>query len=215
MRIAVYTDSESRLVPYREADKITVYEEMGSWSSVGEVKLEKPSRTPSAGMSQTIRLNAERAAAELDGCGIIAGAELSGIPYHVFDRRDFKIYQVSVMDGYVMDAIAFETSAPQPDAEKARKASPELLPVRDFPTETAAPGVYFYNLAAAQKRNPAITSKKVLGRFINEIAFETLTLVCTHVPPWLENGAFKIDTAQNSDGTLTARIQPRRAVCAG
>jgi|GEM_PF-923569 Iron only nitrogenase protein AnfO (AnfO_nitrog). len=217
MRIAIYTDTGGGLVPYTEACKITVYEEMGSWIIVGEYPLQPLSLNSSAGITTSVRIAAECAAKMLDGCKIIVGAELSGIPFHVFDRCGFLIYQLTEIDGFVMDAVAFEAglifekSACESKSTDTVPASAQVLPICDFPAETVTPGVYYFNLITAQKRDPSMTSKKALARFLKEIAFEELVLVCAHIPPWLENGMLEIDTSVNRDGTLTVSIKPKFA----
>jgi hypothetical protein len=53
------------------------------------------------------------------------------------------------------------------------------------PVETAERGRYFLDLVKLQEAHPEVSSKQALREFLST-SFRDLTLICSHVPPWIE-----------------------------
>lgn len=116
---------------------------------------------------------------ELGECRIVVGAEISGLVYHVFDRMGFDIFQADGVDDALLDAMLEDVSAAR--TERAGGADP-LAPV---PADDQ--GRWFLDLVRLQERHPEVSSKKALREFFQKHrGFYELTVVCTHIPPWLE-----------------------------
>jgi len=54
------------------------------------------------------------------------------------------------------------------------------------PTETDIDGVYTLDLVTALEEFPELSSKMILKPFLKSTPFTELTLICRHLPHWLE-----------------------------
>jgi len=129
-------------------------------------------------------------------CDIIAGQDLSGIAYTVFDREGFKIFTIGALTDSVLDGIAADVNV---------GAEPLVIPK---PTALGCVGEYEYDLAAVQTDNPDISSKMALQSWMAETPFTLLRLRCAHVPPWIARlGKYEI-TETRGAADVIAEIRP-------
>ncbi len=113
----------------------------------------------------------------LGDCKVIAGGSISGLAYNILTRMGFYIFEISMVTEAVLDGIAGDVlSAPK-----------EVTPAQPYPSETETAGVYWLDLIALQTVSPEISSKKALKPFLESTPFVCLELLCSHLPPWLEN----------------------------
>ncbi len=115
----------------------------------------------------------------LGGCKVIAGSSISGLAYNILTRMGFYIFEISKVTEDVLDGIAEDV--------RTEGTPKEVPPVRPFPSETETAGVYWLDLIALQTVSPGISSKKALKPFFESTPFVCLELLCSHLPPWLEN----------------------------
>lgn len=173
-KIAVIMNNRNKIASFKEDANLTVFEKRdGAWCA---------KRTIFAGNGfaeglPALRRELGRLAAELDGCRIIAGKTISGIPYHIFDKLGFRIFEIERFSEAVLDQILSDVTA----AKAKEGAGPPAAPV-----ETGSPGVYFLDLIALQAENPEISSKMALMPFLSGTPFLQLDLICRHLPPWIE-----------------------------
>jgi hypothetical protein len=113
---------------------------------------------------------------ELGECKTIAATAVGGVAYQMFDRHGFAIFEAAAFSPELLDKIA-------EDVAKAGAAK-ETETISAAPLETDLPGHYFLNLIKLQAAYPAISSKQALQDFLRQ-PFSELTLVCSHIPPWL------------------------------
>jgi len=198
-KIAVFTNADSKLCDFFEANRFLIYERgKTGWEKTGETGFEKI--VPSA--PAATRKNTEALLPLIEGCNVLAGGALVGIPFSVFDRAGFHIFEVGKIDSETFDGIMEELC--NADAAVAAK---EAIIREAKPVETATPGVYFLDLVALQKECPEVTSKKAMMDFLQNTPFMELHLVCKHIPPWIENsGAYKVQITSDKAGTVQAII---------
>ena len=197
--IAVFTNGDSNLCDFFEAERFLIFEHSKSgWTKTGEVDFERV--VPSA--PAITRKNTEALLPLVQGCNILAGGALVGIPFSVFDRAGLHIFEIGEIDSNLFDGIAEDLK--NANAEAAAK---EAI-IRDAkPIETSTPGVYFLDLVALQRECPEISSKKAMMDFLRDTPFMELRLVCKHIPPWIENsGAYNVQTEGSEAGKVLAVI---------
>ncbi len=198
-KIAVFTNADSRLCDFFEANRFLIFErgKMG-WEKTSETSFEKI--VPS--VPATTRKITEALLPLIEGCEVLAGGPLVGIPFSVFDRAGLHIFEIGKIGGETFDGIMEEIC--NADAAVAAK---EAIIREAKPVETSTPGVYFLDLIALQKECPEVTSKKAMMDFLQNTPFMELHLVCKHIPPWIENsGAYKIKITSDKAGTVQAII---------
>jgi hypothetical protein len=197
-KITVFTDKSSEICDFFDAGKFLVYEKQADkWTITGETDFEKI--IPS-GPAQTRKIT-EALLPLIEGCDIIGGGTLVGIPYSVFDMAGKHIFQINEVNDEVFDGIVKDIQ----NAEAQRNLKERIIK-ETRPVETATPGIYSLDLIALQSECPEVTSKKAMADFLENTPFLELNLICKHIPPWIENsGKYNIQ-AQNKDGAVSAVI---------
>ncbi|MDR1535868.1 MAG: hypothetical protein LBU64_12375 [Planctomycetota bacterium] len=114
----------------------------------------------------------------LGDCRIIAGREISGIPYHLLVRAGFAVFEAREVDEDLLEEMAAEAG----EAEKG-KSRPDSVPTRPVPA--GRDGCYRLDIIGMQAAHPEISTKMALRDFFERPFFE-LELICDHFPPWLE-----------------------------
>jgi hypothetical protein len=198
-KIAVFTDKDSKLCEFFNADRFQIYEKSGTdWKITNTANFEKI--VPSS--PALTRKNTAALLPLLDNCDTIAGGTLVGIPFSVFDIAGKHIFEISETTNEIFDDIIEEIKNSNADA-CAREAI-----IKDAkPVETSTPGVYFLDLIALQTEFPQVTSKKAMMDFLKDTPLVSLRLICKHIPPWIENsGLYNVQTVKEGDGKVEAVI---------
>jgi hypothetical protein len=194
----VFTNKESGICDFFEAGRFLIFEKRADkWEVTGKPEFE--SIIPS-NPAQTRKMTGELLRL-IDGCDIIAGGLLVGIPYSVFDMAGKHIFQINEVNDTVLDGIIKDIQNANAQRDLKEKIITEARPV-----ETATPGVYLLDLIALQNECPEVSSKKAMADFLENTPFLELRLTCKHIPPWIENsGKYNIQ-AQNSGDAVNAVI---------
>jgi len=197
-KIAVFTNKASEICDFFDAGKFLIYEKKSDkWEITGKPEFEKI--VPSA-PAQT-RKTTGGLLPLIEGCDIIAGGALVGIPYSVFDMAGFHIFQIESISDSIFDEIVKDIQ--NADAQNNLK---ERIIKEARPVETGTPGMYTLDLIALQNECPEVSSKKAMADFLENTPFLELHLICKHIPPWIENSGKYIIKAQNIDGAVSAVI---------
>lgn len=177
---------------FLEADRILVFlkDETG-WTVSKEIPMDfKNLKNIASLRNELISISKE-----LGEYRIIAGKEISGLPFTVFDSLGFHIFSISELNDCCLDGMLEDINQNNKNQEVPQK-----------PIETLTPGKYYFDLAALQENFPEISSKKALRQFFKETPFWELELVCTHLPPWINELGYDI-TLKKQDGKTVAVIK--------
>lgn len=131
---------------------------------------------------------------KLDECKIIVAKELSGIPHTVLDMSGFTILEVEGKPEDFLDEILeslekYQISLLYSDKDKECNISP--VPINNE-------GGFYINLKEIQNNNQGVSSKQALRPFLNNTTFYELTVVCSHIPNWLDGELKKLNMALNT-----------------
>lgn len=198
-KIAVFTNRYSALCDFFEADRFLIFERgADDWQLLNEIPF-----APIPPLSAVLtRKNSEALLPLLNGCKVLAGGTLVGIPFFVFDRAGLHIFEISAITDEVFDEIFQEMQASDA-AINAREA----IISNARPKETGTPGIYFLDLIALQSECPEVSSKKAMADFLENTPFLELNLICRHIPPWIEDsGIYRIDVVQSENGIVKAIV---------
>ena len=202
-KLAVIMNNMNQIASFEEAANLTVFENLdGVWCT---------KRTIFADIRfveglPVLRGELARLAAELGDCKIIAGKKISGVPYQIFDKLGFEIFEIERLSEAVLDRILSDVAAAKEQADANSPAAP---------AEIGEPGVYFLDLIALQAKNPELSSKMALMPFLNGTPFLRLDLICRHLPPWLEKLAgekgLELETKKLAEEKI--RVSVRKKSC--
>lgn len=201
-KIAVTFKGKTDLSPLAEADTMMVFEKRkNDWVPRKEI----PYHIDLSTNLQEIRNQARNLITKLDDCKIIVSQSITGLVYNVFDRMGFHIFEVAAFRPAIFDDILADIHH---NTEKIQRN--EAIPTT--PIETVD-GIFFLDLIQLQINRPDISSKKALQPFLNSTPFIKLDMLCSHLPPWLENTEYKskFDITSKKSGsanlvTITKKI---------
>jgi hypothetical protein len=201
-KIAVFVNSEAELCHFFAAERFVIYENgAGGWTVSRSADFTRitPSTPPAT------RQNTEALLPLLEGCDILAGGGITGIPFTVFDRAGFRIFEIGAVSDETLNGIIGEL-----EVAKAAAADKEAVMREAPPKETATPGVYVLDLVALQSQYPEISSKMAMKDFLENTPLLELRLSCQHIPPWLEAaGKYNVQVLQDSGERVEAIITNR------
>jgi Fe-only nitrogenase accessory protein AnfO len=183
-KIAVIVNYESELANFEEGSSIILYNKLNddNWQVEHIISY---SLEPLSSISD-IRNCVKTVISELNDCKIVIAKTMSGIPYIIFDRMGFAIFESTYISNTILDEILSDVE----EYSNIKHRSSIECPTSEWPTspvETEIPGVYFLNLIELQQKHPEISSKKALKAFVESAKFSKLELICNHLPPWLES----------------------------
>jgi hypothetical protein len=191
MRIAIFS-GENLL----SAKRIEIYDCSASgWIVVSAVELKGFNTSAPQILREQIVSFAEQLSAL--NCKIIAGADISGIAFGIFDRSGFKIFAIREPSEEIFDAIIDDIE------------NNEASAVIPSPTPLDCVGEYTFDLAALQLSNPEISSKMALQTWLEITPFTLLKLRCNHVPPWIiKTGRYTIAEVPDYENIIV-EVRPK------
>ena len=115
----------------------------------------------------------------LGECRTLVGLSVIGLPYFELEKAGFTIWEIAGSPLFALESIR--------EAETASLHAPVLNIVlaKSEPREVS-PGCYSISLKDIQNCNGMVTSKQILFPLLKQLDFHTLEVICSHVPPWLE-----------------------------
>ena len=178
--------------------KIVVYERSGDgWSTIDDFPFQ--SAYDSVGLRSALRVMADR----LDTCLILVSKKVEGIAYQELNRLGFSIFEAeqindSVLDGVIRDILESE--------KKENPATPKA------PYSPMQDDHFLLDLVKLQEVYPDISSKKAFRSFLENETFLSLTLLCAHLPPWVNEVAGQRGLSVREEhlpaGTVRVTITP-------
>jgi len=181
-KIAVTFRGKNDFVSLAQADTLMVFEKRkNTWTPRKEI----PYQINLSTNLQEIRNQVRNLITKLDDCKIIVSQSITGLVYNVFDRMGFYIFEVPAFQTTILDEILTDINNNMESIERN-----EAIPTT--PIETVD-GIYFLDLIQLQTNRPDISSKKALQPFLHNTPFIKLDMLCSHLPPWLENTEYKND----------------------
>lgn len=177
--IAVLLDEKDKITSFDNINKINIFYQVNNeWllkEQLGHIVIEGNS----VGQIQKSIIGIID---KLDRCKIILGSIITGVPFHVLDRKGIIMceadnYSDQILNEIMKDQLELEKKLASKDIVKEEFKGPKLVD---------EDGVFFLDLISLQKTHPEISSKKAIIPFLTNIVFYELQVVCDHVMPWLE-----------------------------
>lgn len=160
-------------------------------------------------LCDAIRNHLSLIGSETETSHVILGSEISGTSFSALNRAGFLICESAGISDDFFDTL-FAQLESDPDAGKVfsdeascrntqtSSPDPSVIPK---PVETDMPGHYYIDLKEIQKCDASLSTKKVLRPFLDETPFVSLSILCDHMPPWLE-----LDLARMALAAVTKKI---------
>lgn len=176
-QIAVLLDEKGQTTTLYESGFVKVYEkEEGQWKITKEVNM----NVDQAKGIKSIRESISAMAEALNPCKIFAGKEVSGLAFTVLDMARFKVIEVEGTPEEFLDDVIDKLEQNELSKLFAENKTIEPKPLNKE-------GSYYLNLKELQDTKSGVTSKQALQPFLRNKTFYELQVVCSHIPPWIEN----------------------------
>ncbi|CUH96911.1 hypothetical protein P22_3023 [Propionispora sp. 2/2-37] len=202
--IAVYINDEAVAASLLEPGKVIVYRRgNGVWEIDRELEFKLD---PKQGLYQ-LRQNMAKLISFMGECTIFAGLSVTGVPYFEFEKADISVWEIEGRPDLYLDDI-FDK-----EAALARRTVEVVKPSTEAFVEEVSHGCYFIDLKKVQQSSAGVTSKQVLLPLLKKENFTSISILCKHIPPWLEGEllAKKMVCEINTinDGEMRINIQPK------
>lgn len=176
-KISIIVNSNNELTSFEEGSSIMLYNKSNDiWQIEDKISY---SLSHFSSIIDT-RESVKKVISNLKDCKIIIAKIMSGIPYIIFDRMGFAVFEASSISDSIFEEILSDVKGYSSNKSLAS------IDISTTPVETEIPGVYSINLIELQIKHPEISSKKALKSFIENTHFSKLEIICSHLPPWLE-----------------------------
>ncbi|EKQ52374.1 MULTISPECIES: Fe-only nitrogenase accessory protein AnfO [unclassified Clostridium] len=198
------------------------YSETCSWLDTGEIKLYKkeneewieskslPYSISTNSSIVNIRKNLSNLIEKLDDCKVLVAKEVSGQLFSILEAYCFNVYELNGTPSDFLDSVLIsETKLQKEEALLASQATNKF-----FPEKIDKFGNYTIDLKKLLQEDGTVSSKQILILFLKEEEFESLEVVCDHVPKWfdreLANMGYNFHTITRKDGNISVSIFPTR-----
>ncbi|MDT8717431.1 Fe-only nitrogenase accessory protein AnfO [Clostridium sp. 19966] len=183
MNIAALLDEKNNAVSFNEGGIIKIFSRgISGWTVIKEIPFNIDSSLSLKGIRDSIR----EMVIQLTECKVFAAEDVTGIPYNILESFGFNIWRVNGEPKDFLDYIQNN----EEEAESEKTTENKDIPV---PVETDKKGYYCIDLKNVMEHNEKVTSKQVLLPFLKNCEFEELEVSCTHVPPWFNVEAKKLN----------------------
>jgi Fe-only nitrogenase accessory protein AnfO len=113
----------------------------------------------------------------LGDCRTFVARAASGAIFFELEKAGCSVWEI---DGFPADFLE--------SVWKDEEMQQEVIPsgVSDIPVPVeVAPGQYYLSIKDYQGKRPEVSSKQILQKFIRAGKYQTLEVICDHVPPWI------------------------------
>ena len=197
-RIALTVNSDNRLSPFPESVYVKILQKTSAdWQTEKMLPINLQVKS-----TDELRMRIRNLVNEMPECKILLSAGISGIPYHVFDKMGFAIFEAPAVSDSLLNDIIKDVVI-----SKDELAADSLIP--RSPVEIAD-GSYYLEYLLIERKHPEITTKKALLPFFDSTPFFSLTVRLSHLPPWLESGEYSGRyeiSSKKSDNVLLVTIK--------
>lgn len=197
-RIAVFLNDKDETTSFTEEGIIKIYfKEKTKW----QIYKESLFSMDKCNGIKSVRESLFNLIGILEECRIFVASEIIGLPYNILDSKGFDLWEIDGVPEDFLDYV-LEESLKEKLSNEEQEKSKQLLQaeVIDKPIETDKKGCFYLNLKNLQETKSGVSSKQALLPFLTNYTFSELELLCSHVPPWIENFVkefhFKLDTVK-------------------
>ncbi|PKU24704.1 Fe-only nitrogenase accessory protein AnfO [Telmatospirillum siberiense] len=218
MKIATYVDEEGTLSSLYEPGHVRVYDNAaGAWEARKKIPFEVGPDMTLSEVKSALGDVVDR----LEDCRVLVSGEVRGLVYSLLqEEMGFHIWkaqgpdreQLDIVAGREADLIARREQAAVEEASAANCAqgccgkkggggrSP-CGPAAAPSLERVGNGHYRIDLAQVLESDPNLNSRQVLIPVMQETEFETLEILCDHVPRWFSRALVEMNMRAEFDAS--------------
>ncbi len=179
--IAVFLGDNGNTTKFYGEGRIVIFvQENNSW----RVSREKRFSLKEIQEMMDFRQKMEETLVFLDQCKVFVGSSITGMPYYFLEKAKCSVWEC---DGIPYDFLDYVQLQEEISAEKTcKKGQQQEKSSVDSSFIETTPGNYSISIKGIQEKSVQLTSKQVLLPFLRRGSFESLEIICNHMPIWLE-----------------------------
>lgn len=171
-KISYFLDENYKICSFQDSVKVVIYEKQGTWKKGKELEV----NIRQLNSMYLLRKYFMDIVENLDDCKIVVVKKAQGIPYGIFYESDYSIWE---FEGVPEDYLDLIIECERKHIEKMEEEEQECV------AKKLDEGYYLIDLNELQLTKPEMTSKKAIIPFLDQFEFDTLEVLCCHIPPWL------------------------------
>lgn len=203
MKIAVIENGSKQTSSLFKPGLITIYEEDGrEWKVLDRLE----NKVCNAKGMAEVRMAVTDIIKQLGDVKIVVASEIPGIASGTFQAAGFDIFLVenSVLD--ILDSVKTEML----ESIEGRQNEPSKFDITQFLKPGVNKGDFSINIEEIMFKHPDLTSKKILVPYLKNEEFNSLNVICSHIPKWfitdLSSMGFEYETVNESLNKVTIRV---------
>ncbi|MBI5132639.1 MAG: Fe-only nitrogenase accessory protein AnfO [Rhodopseudomonas palustris] len=207
MKIAVYIDGQGRLVSLYEPGQFCIYEGSGGdWIAKREIAF----AVDNGGLA-AVKAALAAAVADFGDCEVLLSGSVKGFLYsylqeefglRVWKSEGMPVEQLAAVEQHEVDRAAQQQDNAASCVAAAgcsggacgggRARRPAVIPSAAMPeglstaAEDLGGGYFRIDLAGALEADASLNSRQILLPILESSAFDTLEILCDHLPRWFE-----------------------------
>ncbi len=220
MKIATYIDEDGNLCNLYAKGHVRLYDDAaGAWEATRDVPFEVRPDMRLAAVKSALR----QLVVQLGDCRVLVSGEVRGLIYsllqeemgfHIWKSQGPVLERLDIVAGQEADRIARQQQAAITQAAEANAncslgcCGKKGGASRSACGPTAAPslerignGHYRIDLARVLQSDPNLNSRQVLIPVMEETVFETLEILCDHVPRWFSRALVEMNMRAEFDAS--------------
>ena len=147
---------------------------------------------------------------KLDNCRIFIAKEVSGQLFSILEAYYFNVYELNGVPDMFLDSVFIS----EKKLQKEELLFASQAENKFFPDQIDKFGNYTIDLKKLLQEDGTVSSKQILIPFLKDEKFESLEVVCDHVPKWFDreliNMGYNFHITTRKDGNISTSIYPKR-----
>ncbi|MGE4214974.1 MAG: Fe-only nitrogenase accessory AnfO family protein [Anaerotignaceae bacterium] len=180
--IGILFNKEGRLTDFYNLDCIKIYDKKEGFKVVKTIE----NLTLDTSNLSLFRNGLAQLFNSLGKCKVLVGSVITGIPFYFFNQNGIDVCEAETFSEELLEQLYQDYVLLQLDEKNDGQVKEEKAVIPIEPTAVNSEGEYFLDFIKLQKYRPEISSKKALIPFFYNTLFQKLTIVCSHVFPWMD-----------------------------
>jgi len=176
MKIAVFIDEYSHILPFYSSGIVEIYsDDKSTWECINQIPFDMSYQRDLA----DVQLKISMLASEFEDCNLLIAENIKGLPSALLQEKGIGVWKFSGL--FLPELLDFVKK----ELEKAL-VKPEKIIVRPVLIGNEEDAEYEIDLVLLLGENSGLNSMDILIPFMKETNFKKLQILCSHLPKWFD-----------------------------
>ncbi len=203
MKISVVESNDQKTSSIFEPGFIVTYEENDEgWKILNRFE----NKVCNAKSIAAVRMAVADTIKQFEDVKIVVASEIPGIAFGIFEAASFEIFLVEKNRFDALDSVKKEML----EIIEEQQEKPNKFDIKQFLEPGMNKGDFCLNMEKILSKNPQLTSKKILLPYLKNEEFNSLNVICSHIPKWFTKDlrvlGFEYETVNSLPNEKTVKI---------